>query len=566
MTAIERLWEEYRKSSGADIDNARTVTTVNEAASELGRCTAETARRTMLMLRPNDGGPGYNGDEAPIVGLLTKAAGLLATVCEEGTSEYEEDRTVLCRPLVATTMLARHLISAGENELKDFRERKWPIQGKKLREIFERLDAVDEFTTGYGMASESIHGSWAGSLDYDLTRHAADHFLPDTSRVPIDTRTVVPMVRYVMLALTGWIDRKRLRDEVGQGVIEAIWEEADRACKGFERLYRMSATSENDSNGTTDRSGPKHEREVMSSRSLQEVEKLVERYREPHDRALLTAQSAKESRWEVFFRDVTEVLDVVCRMRETDRNPTGFSKDEAPILGLLVRTCKLLRTTMWAFDSGKARCALISERAAIEAAVMAQYLMRSGPDVVADYRRCAFRDRLEILRRAEEGDSVVCGTPAGKRIVRSIREKLRDEGLTNASFGTQEKHRWKVGGHPFRHIFKTVMSDSMYGAAYKMGSDAVHSSWSDLRMFWLVKSDRDRFYPQQNEWGGDVTEATVGSLIALAAFKEWSAKVGLEKTYAGWLLQVMERIGVYVFEHHYNAHYRREEDTRKSSG
>ena len=246
---------------------------------------------------------------------------------------------------------------------------------------------------------------------------------------------------------------------------------------------------------------------VCREHSLQAaMEALPEdaRYREPHNRALLATQSAKGNRWQIFFRDMIEVLDIVCRMRDTERNPTGFSKDEAPILGLLVRTCKLLRTTTWAFDNGKARCALISERAAIEAAVMAQYLMRSGSDAVADYRRCAFRDRLEILRRAEEGDSVVCGTPAGQRIVRSIKEKLSNEGLTNASFGTQERHRWRVGGHPFRHIFKTVIGDSMYDAAYRMGSDAVHGSWSDLCMFWLVSrlassmQNSSPFRPREN--------------------------------------------------------------------
>ena len=565
MTAIKRLWEEYRKSSRRDIGNARTVTAVNEAASELGRCTAETARRTMLMLRPDDGGPGYNADEAPVVGLLTKAAGLLATVCEQATSEYEEDRTVLCRPIVATTMLARHLMSAGRDELKDFRERKWPIQGRELREIFKKLDAVNEFTTGYGMASESIHGSWAGSLDYDLTRHSDDYFLADTSRTPTDTRTVVPMVRYVMLALTEWIKRKQLHDEVGQGIVETIREEADRACKDFERLYRTRVAAEDSENGTRERSGLTREHEVMRSSSPQELEKLVEKYKEPRVRALLTTQSAKENRWQIFFRDMVEVLDIVCRMRDTERNPTGFSEDEAPILGLLVRTCKLLRTTTWAFDNGKAQCALISERAAIEASVMAQYLMRSGPEAVADYRRCAFRDRLEILRRAEEGDSVVCGTPAGQRIVRSIKEKLSNERLTSASFGTQERHRWRVGGHPFRHIFKTVINDSMYDAAYRMGSDAVHGSWSDLCMFWLVRSDRNRFYPQGNERGSDVTEATISSLVALAAFNEWSARVGLENSYAGWLLQVMERIGVYVFERHYNEHYMKRGGRARSS-
>ena len=43
----------------------------------------------------------------------------------------------------------------------------------------------------------------------------------------------------------------------------------------------------------------------------------------------------------VFFKDVAEIYDCLTRLKRVERNPSGFSLDDAPILGLLVRIAKL---------------------------------------------------------------------------------------------------------------------------------------------------------------------------------------------------------------------------------
>jgi hypothetical protein len=45
----------------------------------------------------------------------------------------------------------------------------------------------------------------------------------------------------------------------------------------------------------------------------------------------------------VFYRDVAEIYDAVTRTRNLDRNPIGFQSNDAAILGLLVRTWKILK-------------------------------------------------------------------------------------------------------------------------------------------------------------------------------------------------------------------------------
>jgi hypothetical protein len=42
-----------------------------------------------------------------------------------------------------------------------------------------------------------------------------------------------------------------------------------------------------------------------------------------------------------FYKDVAEIYDCLSRVKNRDRNPTGYSIDDAPIIGLLVRIWKL---------------------------------------------------------------------------------------------------------------------------------------------------------------------------------------------------------------------------------
>ena len=54
-----------------------------------------------------------------------------------------------------------------------------------------------------------------------------------------------------------------------------------------------------------------------------------------------------------FYKDVAKIYDSITRLRNTERNPTGFSLHDAPILGLLVRIWKLLKEIIRNIDESR---------------------------------------------------------------------------------------------------------------------------------------------------------------------------------------------------------------------
>lgn len=143
---------------------------------------------------------------------------------------------------------------------------------------------------------------------------------------------------------------------------------------------------------------------------------------------------------EVFYGDVAEIFDSLTRIRNIERNPNGFSLDEAPILGLLVRMWKLLKEIVRYYEANNAEMIGLLDRAFLEAAVTAEYLIRSDAAAIEDYRKCSYKHRLRLLREYHAG-SAFFDTKAGKRLLQSIQEKLQAEGLTEDDFETQKRNR-----------------------------------------------------------------------------------------------------------------------------
>ncbi|MER8844427.1 hypothetical protein [Mesorhizobium australicum] len=55
-----------------------------------------------------------------------------------------------------------------------------------------------------------------------------------------------------------------------------------------------------------------------------------------------------------FYKDVGGLYDTLTRLKNVDRNPTGFSIDDAPILGLLVRISKLVKEVVRYYEQDNA--------------------------------------------------------------------------------------------------------------------------------------------------------------------------------------------------------------------
>jgi hypothetical protein len=76
---------------------------------------------------------------------------------------------------------------------------------------------------------------------------------------------------------------------------------------------------------------------------MHEIRDVLQKYDETYVRENLRSLEAVEAFARTFVKDVAEIYDSITRVKNIDRNPTGFSLDDAPILGRLVRTWKLLK-------------------------------------------------------------------------------------------------------------------------------------------------------------------------------------------------------------------------------
>ena len=231
-----------------------------------------------------------------------------------------------------------------------------------------------------------------------------------------------------------------------------------------------------------------------------------------------------------FYEDAAEILDILSRIQNVERNPTGFSIDDAPILGLLVRTWKLLKLVIWIYKEDSAEHAAVAERSLIEVSVTATYLLRSGPSTMQGYRRCSYGNRFKILEQAASG-AAYYQSKAGRRLLSSIRAKLALEGLDENSFEEQIANGWRLEGKAFRRIFEEVVGEDLYAVAYGASSESVHGSWQDIRSYSLQGDAAHGFYPRYEPLRVNVGNISMIVPFATLPFREWAKRTQLDELY-----------------------------------
>lgn len=229
----------------------------------------------------------------------------------------------------------------------------------------------------------------------------------------------------------------------------------------------------------------------------------------------------------MFFSDVAELYDIITRITNTDRNPTGFSVEDAPILGLLVKVSKLLREIAAYYDANDANIISYLARQAIEAGVVARYLLSSSSETIENYRKCSYKDRLKMFEATENQGFYT--TKAGKRLKASIEEKLKVEGFDPTSFETQKKQSWKVDGKSVRDMFTALGVGALYEPVYGFGSESIHASWGHSINFDLRRNGDGTYSAFPIEMPVDIR--LVGPVIIFCnpAFIGWSKRVELNQ-------------------------------------
>jgi hypothetical protein len=80
----------------------------------------------------------------------------------------------------------------------------------------------------------------------------------------------------------------------------------------------------------------------MVNYKMDEIRKITQKYDAAHVGQIGNSLEDLNRFALTFYKDVAEIYDCLTRVRDVGRNPTGFSLDDAPILGLLVRSKRLL--------------------------------------------------------------------------------------------------------------------------------------------------------------------------------------------------------------------------------
>ncbi len=279
---------------------------------------------------------------------------------------------------------------------------------------------------------------------------------------------------------------------------------------------------------------------------MDEIRKIAEKYDATYVRNQLDSVEGLNEFALTFYKDVAEIYDCITRIKNIERNPTGFSLDDAPILGLLVRVWKLLKEVIRYYEQDNAEIISILERPLIEASVVATYLMTNNGSVIEDYRKCSYKDRLRILRDLESG-SAFYETKAGKRLLKAVREKMEFEELTAQDFDVQKMNRWRIQGKSFYDIFAEVEHADLYAATYGMMSESIHGSWNESMDWCLVRNDDGTFSPYPFYHPADIRYVTPTLRFTNRPFRLWLQRIEAYDQDLCNLLDWVERVNTALF-------------------
>lgn len=247
-----------------------------------------------------------------------------------------------------------------------------------------------------------------------------------------------------------------------------------------------------------------------------------------------------------FYRDVADIYDAITRIRNIERNPTGFSYDDAPILGLLVRMWKLLKEVIRYYEEDNGEIIGVLERPLLEAAIVSRFLLINDPAVVEDYRKCSYKDRLRIIRDFKNGSPFFLTKP-GQRLLKSVEEKMRLEQLTENDFELQTRHRWRIQGKTFYGIFSSVENGDLYASSYGMMSESVHGSWNDSMDFDLRRNEDNSFSTYPLFQPADIRYVTPLLRFCNPAYRLWLQRIGAYEDGPAGVLDWIERVNSALF-------------------
>ena len=289
---------------------------------------------------------------------------------------------------------------------------------------------------------------------------------------------------------------------------------------------------------------------------MEEVHNIMLRYKDLDFEKVVSTFDGLVAFSARFYKDVAEVYDVVTRVKNIERNPTGFHYNDAAILGLLVRIWKILKEIVVYYEKNNADIISLLDRQVIESAVTAKYLLIKGDEAIIEYRKCSYKDRINMVLDSQKKPEF-WQTEPGVRLLSSIMGKLEAEGWDLNSFEAQKKNRWNLEGKSFYKIFTEVEPESYYQHLYGIPSEGIHGSWNDSMDYHLQKNEDGTFSVYPFYQAVDIRFVTPILRLCHDPYIMWLKRIDAEDEYLLKALNWTQRMNVKLynaFESVYESH------------
>ena len=287
---------------------------------------------------------------------------------------------------------------------------------------------------------------------------------------------------------------------------------------------------------------------------MQEIANIFKKYNQVKLTERLSNKKGLAEFSVMFYQDIAEFYDAVTRIKNVERNPTGFNLNDAAILGLLVRIWKLLKEVVLYYKNNNGQIISHFDRQIVEAAITASYLLISEDDgLVEDYRKCSYKNRLKALE--EESSREFYKSPAGVRLIKSIRAKMQAEGFNLDSFELQKRRRWKLGGKSFKEIFEQLEPEGFYKHLYGIPSESLHGSWNESLDFDLIKNNDGTYSTNPFYQPVDIRFVTPILRLTNDPYMLWLERIDCSNEYLDRIFKLIENMNkrLYIaFEETYN--------------
>ncbi len=190
---------------------------------------------------------------------------------------------------------------------------------------------------------------------------------------------------------------------------------------------------------------------------------------------------------------ITALLSCTYRL-DQDGNPRKWTRNEAILGGLMVRTNKLQRALLDQICQNRLEIAFIIYRCFSESLINLKYLLQRDNDNLFDeYIEYSLREEKRLLNRIKKNiANRGCELPIEGRMISSI-----EQSFNTSSFSPEQvdETKWQPWGEKIYERAKSIEMEDAYFALFSLPSHSVHGNWQDLISYHL-KYEKGEFSPE----------------------------------------------------------------------